>query len=215
MTPNRLRRTEISAALADTSWRFVLGSLRASVAVTSLTGAVEVAQRLAPTGDSLAMDLRRDRVALTIQTDGWVSAADVEQARRVAELVDLGSPGRSEQVVELAIDAMDIARVRPFWRAVLAYTDEPGAGPEDGVVDPLGQGPSVWFQRMTEPRPQRNRIHFDIAVPHDEAETRIAAALEAGGTLIDGEAAPAFWVLSDPEGNEACITTWQGRDRIA
>jgi 4a-hydroxytetrahydrobiopterin dehydratase len=24
--------------------------------------------------------------------------------------------------------------------------------------------------------------------------------------------APAFWVLADAEGNEACITTWQGRD---
>ena len=24
--------------------------------------------------------------------------------------------------------------------------------------------------------------------------------------------APAFWVLADPEGDEACITTWQGRD---
>ena len=212
MMPNRLRRTEISADLADTEWRFVLGSLRASVAVTSLTEAAEVAARLAPTGDSLALDLRRDRVALTIQSDGWVTAADVEQAKRIAELVELGSTGRSEQVVELAIDAIDIARVRPFWRAILAYTDEPGAGPEGGVVDPLGQGPSVWFQHMTEPRPQRNRIHFDVAVPHDEAPKRIAAAIEAGGTLIDDEAAPAFWVLSDPEGNEACITTWQGRD---
>jgi 4a-hydroxytetrahydrobiopterin dehydratase len=24
--------------------------------------------------------------------------------------------------------------------------------------------------------------------------------------------APAFWVLADPEHNEVCITTWQGRD---
>jgi 4a-hydroxytetrahydrobiopterin dehydratase len=24
--------------------------------------------------------------------------------------------------------------------------------------------------------------------------------------------APAFWLLADPEGNEACVTTWQGRD---
>jgi 4a-hydroxytetrahydrobiopterin dehydratase len=24
--------------------------------------------------------------------------------------------------------------------------------------------------------------------------------------------APAFWVLSDAEGNEACVTTWQGRE---
>jgi 4a-hydroxytetrahydrobiopterin dehydratase len=29
--------------------------------------------------------------------------------------------------------------------------------------------------------------------------------------LSDAEA-PAFWVLADPEGNEACICTWQGRD---
>ncbi|WP_246843347.1 VOC family protein [Allokutzneria sp. NRRL B-24872] len=212
MNANRLSRTEISAALAGTRWRFVLGSLRASVAVASLTEAAEVAKRLSPTGDGLALDLRRERVALTVQTDGWVTAADVEQAKHIATLVELGAPGRCEQVVELAIDAMDIARVRPFWRAILAYTDEPGAGPEDGVVDPLGQGPSVWFQQMNEPRPQRNRIHFDIAVPHDEAEARIAAAQNAGGTLIDDSEAPAFWVLSDPEGNEACITTWQGRD---
>jgi 4a-hydroxytetrahydrobiopterin dehydratase len=24
--------------------------------------------------------------------------------------------------------------------------------------------------------------------------------------------APAFWVLADAEGNEACVTTWQGRE---
>ncbi|GAA4019875.1 VOC family protein [Allokutzneria multivorans] len=212
MNANRLSRAHISAAVAGTRWRFVLGSLRASVAVTSLTEAAEVAKRLSPTGDGLALDLRRERVALTLQTDGWVTAADIEQAKHIATLVDLGAPGRSEQVVELAIDAMDIARVRPFWRAILAYTDEPGAGPEDGVVDPLGQGPSVWFQQMSEPRPQRNRIHFDIAVPHDEAAARMAAAKNAGGTLIHDGEAPAFWVLADPEGNEACITTWQGRD---
>jgi 4a-hydroxytetrahydrobiopterin dehydratase len=24
--------------------------------------------------------------------------------------------------------------------------------------------------------------------------------------------APAYWVLADAEGNEVCVTTWQGRD---
>jgi 4a-hydroxytetrahydrobiopterin dehydratase len=96
---------------------------------------------------------------------------------------------------------------------VLAYVDEPGRfGPSDGLVDPLGQGPAVWFQRMDAPRPQRNRIHFDVSVPHDEAASRIGAALAAGGTLINDTRAPAFWVLADAEGNEACVTTWQGRD---
>ena len=105
------------------------------------------------------------------------------------------------------------AAIRPFWRAVLGYTDEPGrSGPWDRLVDPLGQGPAVWFQRMDAPRPERNRIHLDVSVPHDEAEPRIQAALAVGGTLLRDTDAPAFWVLADAEGNEACITTWQGRD---
>ena len=117
------------------------------------------------------------------------------------------------QVLEIGIDALDAAAIRPFWQAVLGYVDEPGrSGPWDGLVDPLGQGPAVWFQRMDAPRPQRNRIHFDVSVPHDEAAPRIRAALAAGGTLIYDAEAPAFWVLADAEGNEACVTTWQGRD---
>jgi 4a-hydroxytetrahydrobiopterin dehydratase len=124
-----------------------------------------------------------------------------------------GGGERAVQVIEIGIDALDAAAIRPFWRAVLGYVDEPGwSGPWDGLVDPLGQGPAVWFQRMDGPRPQRNRIHFDVSVPHDEAESRIGAALAAGGTLINDARAPAFWVLADAEGNEACVTTWQGRD---
>jgi 4a-hydroxytetrahydrobiopterin dehydratase len=49
-------------------------------------------------------------------------------------------------------------------------------------------------------------------VPHDEAPLRIEATLAAGGAVQSDAEAPAFWVLADPEGNEACITTWQGRD---
>jgi 4a-hydroxytetrahydrobiopterin dehydratase len=69
-------------------------------------------------------------------------------------------------------------------------------------------GSSRWTSRA----PRRNRIHLDISVPHDEAQHRIQATLAAGGRLVSDAEAPAFWVLADPEGNEACITTWQGRD---
>ena len=65
---------------------------------------------------------------------------------------------------------------------------------------------------MDAPRPERSRIHLDISVPHDEAPLRIEATVAAGGTILSDAEAPAFWVLADPEGNEACITTWQGRD---
>jgi 4a-hydroxytetrahydrobiopterin dehydratase len=48
-------------------------------------------------------------------------------------------------------------------------------------------------------------------VPPEVAESRIAAALEAGGTLVTDENAPRFWVLADPQGNKACVTTGRGR----
>ncbi|MER5928474.1 VOC family protein, partial [Streptomyces mirabilis] len=83
---------------------------------------------------------------------------------------------------------------------------------KDPLIDPVGQGPAIWFQQMDRARPQRNRIHFDICVPHDEAPRRIETALAAGGRLVSATRAPAFWVLADLEGNEACVTTWQGRD---
>jgi 4a-hydroxytetrahydrobiopterin dehydratase len=65
---------------------------------------------------------------------------------------------------------------------------------------------------MDSPREQRNRIHVDVIVPHDVADTRIAAAVAAGGRVISDARARAFWVLADPEGNEACICTWEDRD---
>ena len=96
---------------------------------------------------------------------------------------------------------------------MLGYADEPSrSGPWDGLVDPLGQGPAVWFQRMDAPHLQRNRIHIDVDVPHDVAEARVAAAVEAGGRLVSNEFARAWWVLADVEGNEACVCTWQDRD---
>jgi 4a-hydroxytetrahydrobiopterin dehydratase len=95
--------------------------------------------------------------------------------------------------------------VMPFWRAVLGYGDR-GDSHED-LIDPRARGPSLWFQQMDAPRRQRNRIHIDVWVPYDQAEERIAAAIAAGGHLVTDEHAPAWWVLADPEGNEACIAT--------
>ena len=111
-------------------------------------------------------------------------------------------------------DALDIPAVRPFWKAITGYVDEPGPSDlSDGLIDPAGRGPAIWFQQMDAPRhDRRNRIHLDLDVAHDAAADRLAAALAAGGRLLSDAAAPAYWVLADPEGNEVCICTWQGRD---
>jgi 4a-hydroxytetrahydrobiopterin dehydratase len=222
----KLSRKEASDAVTALGWRYVLGEFRTEVRTGSLPLAADVAARAAAVAGAdghLRMDVRADRVLLSLQTAeiSWVTPRDVELAQRISAVAgelrldtdsEVGADARSVQVIEIGIDALDIAAIRPFWRAVLGYADEPGNPGWNGLVDPLGQGPAVWFQQMDAPRPQRNRIHFDVSVPHDEANQRIQAALAAGGTLTYDAQAPAFWVLADAEGNEACITTWQGRD---
>jgi 4a-hydroxytetrahydrobiopterin dehydratase len=201
----------------------VLGTLLACVPVTSLArglDAVQVAVRAcgAAADEHLRADVRPDRVELAVHTRSIAqhTAEDVDLVRAVtAALADAGfalappSGARPVQLLEIAIDALDIAAIRPFWAAVFGYVDEPGS---DGLIDPVRQGPALWFQQMTEPRPQRNRIHFDIAVAHDDAERRIQAALAAGGRLLSDERARSFWILADAEGNEVCVCTWQDRD---
>jgi len=223
----KLSRAEASAAVTGLGWRYVIGDLRTEVLTGSLPLAADVAGRAAalPHAEGhLRMDIRADRLLLALQTPmaNWVTPRDVELARQISALAEEfrlstrpgdGENARSVQVLEIAIDVLDGAKVRPFWQAVLGYVDEPGpGGPLNGLIDPLGQGPAFWFQQMDEPRPQRNRIHFDVSVPHDQAHQRIQDTLAAGGTLVSDAEAPAFWVLADAEGNEACICTWQGRD---
>jgi 4a-hydroxytetrahydrobiopterin dehydratase len=222
----KLSRGEASAAVTGLGWRYVLGEFRTEVLTGSLPLAADVAGRAAaePGAEGhLRMDVRADRVIFSLQTAAvaWVTPEDVELARRISIMVEefklttRAGDGRSRsvQVLEFAIDAMDAAAIRPFWKAVLGYVDEHNnAGPTGALIDPLGEGPSIWFQQMDAPRPQRNRIHLDVSVPHDEAEARIRATLAAGGRLTYDAEAPAFWVFADAEGNEACITTWQGRD---
>jgi 4a-hydroxytetrahydrobiopterin dehydratase len=222
----RLTRQEVSDAVSGLGWRFVLGVVRTHVQVRSLAQAAQAAAAAVAVagqdGGRLSVDLRADRVVLTLQTpgEGWITARDVEAAGQItAAMAGLGlatepdvggAEPRSVQVVWIAIDALDIALIRPFWKAVMGYGDQAGeSGPDASLADPLGQHPTIWFQQMDAPRPQRNRIHLDISVPHDEASARVQAVLAAGGTMRDAAEAPACWVLADAEGNEACITTWQ------
>jgi 4a-hydroxytetrahydrobiopterin dehydratase len=225
-----LSRTATSQAVEAIGWRHLLGTLCTSVAVSSLEQAAQVAQFCVSVAGELAdghlrLDLRPDRVEVSLQTrsTGTLTARDVTLARQISATVTTlgyGTGGatsweldRPVQMLEICIDSMDIPRIRPFWKAVLAYVDEtPNSEIPNAIVDPLGQLPAFWFQQMDEPRTDRNRIHFDVDVAHDEAEARIQAALDAGGVLVSDAAARSFWILADADGNEVCVCTWQDRD---
>ena len=44
-------------------------------------------------------------------------------------------------------------------------------------------------------------------VPADVAEQRIAAAVSAGGIVVDASHAPSYTVIADPDGSKACVCT--------
>jgi len=187
---------------------FHTGSFAAGVALVDAIGRLADAANHHPD-----VDLRYEGVTVRLWThdvDG-LSERDIDLARQISAAArELGVPAdpTAVQTVQVAIDALAGSEVRPFWRAVLGYQE---VGDED-LVDPRGRGPSFWFQQMDAARPQRNRIHVDISVPHDQAEARIAAAIAAGGRLVTDQYAPKWSVLADAEGNEACVATWMGRD---
>ena len=222
---NKLSSSEFHDRTALPDWRIVLRRIEARFRASSFEAAAafigQVAGAAEEVGHHPDVDLRYPayvHVTLTTHFTNSLTEADVVLATTISSLAaaaGLTSEPLSALGVEVAIDAIDIEAVRPFWKAVLGYEDEPSSekgGQIIGLVDPLRMGPAFWFQQMDEPRPQRNRIHLDIVVPHDVAEQRVAAAVVAGGRVVSDERARAFWVLADPEGNEACICTWQDRD---
>jgi 4a-hydroxytetrahydrobiopterin dehydratase len=205
-------------------WRLILGGIEATFTVGSFTRAAELVGRIATAADVAEhhpdVDLRPPdtvHVRLTTHDARGVTEADIDLAATISDLAtgDGATPAGPPALnrIEVCIDVLDLEAVRPFWQAVLGY--EAGPAQPDGrvneIVDPRGISPVFWFQLMDEPRTERNRFHIDVTVPHDLAEKRIAAALAAGGRLVSDTAARAFWILADPEGNEACVCTWQDR----
>lgn len=210
-----LTRTQASEALP--AWRYLLGRMHVTVDAGSFPAALRFVNEVGRIAEEHQhhpeIDLRYSRVHLAVSSHdaGGITDRDVAFGGAVTELIAASglSPVTTQLAeFEVAVDALDIPAVLPFWRAVTGYADD---GPE-ALADPLRIGPPIWFQQMDRPRPQRNRIHIDLTVPHDELQARLAGAMAAGGTLLSDAAAPSFWVLADPEGNEVCLCTWQGRD---
>jgi hypothetical protein len=79
------------------------------------------------------------------------------------------------------------------------------------LVDPEGRRPRLFFQRVPEPKTVKNRLHLDLHVGHDRAQSE-AQRLEILGARrlrLQEEAFGPFQdfaiVMQDPEGNEFCV----------
>ena len=94
-----------------------------------------------------------------------------------------------------------------MWAALLSGSAESqGRGsPSDEIRDATGRVPNLWFGDVDEHESTRQRFHIEVYVAPEVAAQRIAAALAAGGTVVDDSDAPSLTVIADQDGNEGVV----------
>ncbi|GAB2640179.1 VOC family protein [Gordonia jinhuaensis] len=139
--------------------------------------------------------------------------------------------------VQVTFDSADPAAHAAFWAQALGYELEPppdgfaswdealdawGVPPDhrndrSALVDPAGEGPRLFFQKVPEPKQAKNRVHLDLraaAGTDVEArmpalETECARLVALGATRVarhePDRTSGGFIVMLDPEGNEFCL----------
>ena len=166
ISPQRFHEVDWRVVRDDACAYFRTGSFAAGVALVDAIG------RLAEAADHHPdVDLRSDGVTVRLRTTtpdqfSRLTEHDVDLARQIsaaARELGLAVDPTALQNVQVAIDALVIPDVLPFWRAVVGFQQ---VGDAD-LIDPRFQGPPFWFQQMDAPRHQRNRIHIDVYVPVD------------------------------------------------
>ena len=214
MSEKRISARAFHDAAGVDDWRVLFSGAHAYFRTGSFAEAARFAAAIAEVAEVLGhfpdVDLRPEGVTVRSASGeyGRLSQRDVELARAIStEARKLGIVADPSQVQVMGIAvAQDAGRdVGPFWAAALGYRS---LGPKEDVVDRHRRNPHVSFQELRRSRPGRGRIHIDVSVPADQAEARVAAALEAGGRLADGTHAPEWWTLASPENHGVDIAAW-------
>jgi 4a-hydroxytetrahydrobiopterin dehydratase len=159
-------------------------------------------------GTKTQVNIVSERVTVRLTREVWnIESAHIDLARSISRIADsLGVVADPSQVqeVQVAISAKPDSINLNFWRAVLGYDAMLG----DNAIDPLGNSSTVWMQELNEAKPLKHAMHIDVSVAREHVEARLAAAVKAGGIIIDESQAPASWILSDRSGNKVCIVAW-------
>jgi len=208
----------LDAGLAD--WRKLAQAVHARYSILdyNMAAAFVAAVAQAAEADGHHPDLKLTRgvidVSLCTREDGlWVTQKDIDMARRISEIArqhGLQPAPTAVTQLEIALDTAHEDGVGPFWSVLL--TGRPDSKMYDSIFDPTGRVPGLWFQEAEDHQTSRQRWHFDLWLAAEVADERIAAAVAAGGSIVDDAEAPSFTVLADGDGNRVCICTSLGRE---
>ena len=214
------------AQLVD--WRKLAQGLHARYVVDDFAAAARFVTAVGEAGDQLShhprVSIGNGHVDLELVSDDavyrddegtehvveWVTQQDVDLARRITEIAaDHGidaDPG-SVSEIEIGLDTARSATIAPVWAALLTGSAESqGRGsPSDEIRDATGRIPNLWFGDSDEHETPNQRFHVEVYVAPEVAEARIAAAVAAGGTVVDDSDAPSLTVIADQDGNRGVV----------
>jgi 4a-hydroxytetrahydrobiopterin dehydratase len=193
-------------------WVVLHGGATAVFRVSSLVDAARLADAVAQVpgieGGGVLITIADEQLAVRLTRGVWrLEPRHVELARAVSAVArqhGAVADRTRAQEVQLAVAAHPESVDVDFWRAVLGYAELD----YDNAIDPLGHGPTVWMQDLDEAKPLRHAMHVDVSVAREHVEARLAAALAAGGQVVDDSNAAAHWTLADRAGNRVCICAW-------
>jgi 4a-hydroxytetrahydrobiopterin dehydratase len=200
------------AAEGVDDWVVLHGGATAVFRVGSLSDGARLAEAIAKApgiaGGGVLLTLADTRVTVRLTRDIWnLEPRHVQFARAVSAVArEHGAVAdrAAVQEVQVAIaakrDAIDVG----FWRTVLGDI----LMAADNAVDPLGHGSTVWMQELEQAKPLRHAMHIDVSVAREHVKARLAAAVAAGGRIVDESHAPTHWTLADRAGNRVCICAW-------
>jgi 4a-hydroxytetrahydrobiopterin dehydratase len=226
-----LRGAEIAAADL-TDWRKLAQGLHARYLVDDFGTGARFVAAVGEAGDALghhpsvsisngSVDLKLVSADAVYRDDEgnehvveWVTQQDVDLARQITEIAAdhrLDADPASVSVVELGLDTARSATIAPVWAALLtgdAAAQGHGTS-SDEIRDPTGRVPNLWFGDADEHKTAHQRFHVEVYVAPEVAERRIAAAIAAGGTVVDDSEAPSLTVIADPDGNTGVVCVAQ------
>ena len=212
------------AAAGLTDWRKLAQGLHARYLVGDFGTGARFVAAVGEAGDALGhhprVSIGNGYVDLKLITDDaiyrddegtehvveWVTQQDVDLARRITGIAadhDVDADPASVSHIELGLDTAHSATIAPVWAALLTGNAEAqGHGsPSDEIRDATGRVPNLWFGDADEPQ----RFHIEVYVAPEVAERRIAAAVAAGGTVVDDSNAPSLTVIADQDGNKGVV----------
>jgi 4a-hydroxytetrahydrobiopterin dehydratase len=216
-------------AAADlTDWRKLAQGLHARYLVDDFGAGVRFVAAVGEAGDALGhhprVSIGKGYVDLELVTDDaiyrddegteyvveWVTQQDVDLARRITEIAAdhrVAADPASVSEIELGLDTARSATIAPVWAALLTGSaDSQGRGtPGDEIRDATVRVPNLWFGDADEDETPGQRFHIEVYVAPEVAAQRIAAAVAAGGTVVDDSNAPALTVLADQDGNKGIV----------